>query len=205
VDASKRDSRLNAYFGGLGSTKRVVLYDTLIEKITTNELLAVLGHELGHFKHGDVYKLIAMNGLIMFSFFAILGNLPEQLFNDMFVLKDAGILIALFLMIMSPLMFILMPFINYISRKNEFAADQYGSDLKSADDLKNALIKLTTANKNFPKSHSLYILFYYSHPSVLERIEAMGGMPEISSVERDATNVEFNIFETLGVESNDKY
>jgi STE24 endopeptidase len=198
VDASKRDSRLNAYFGGLGATKRVVLFDTLLEKISTNELLAVLGHELGHFKHGDVYKLIAMNGLIMFSFFAILGNIPDQLFNDMFVLKDAGVLIALFLIIMSPLMFMLMPFINYISRKNEFAADAFGSELKSADDLKNALIKLTTENKKFPKSHALYVLFYYTHPSVLERIEAMGGMPV--TIETKATDVEFNIFETLGVE-----
>ncbi len=70
VDASKRDNRLNAYFGGLGSTKRVVLFDTLIEKLSHNELLAVLGHELGHFKNGDIIKNIAIMGLVMFVFFA---------------------------------------------------------------------------------------------------------------------------------------
>ena len=66
VDASKRDNRLNAYFGGLGSTKRVVLFDTLVEKLTHNELLAVLGHELGHFKNGDILKNIGIMGLVMF-------------------------------------------------------------------------------------------------------------------------------------------
>ena len=80
VDASKRDNRLNAYFGGLGATKRVVLFDTLVEKLTHNELLAVLGHELGHFKNGDIIKNIGIMGVVMFVFFAIFGNLPDELF-----------------------------------------------------------------------------------------------------------------------------
>ena len=69
MDASKRDSRLNAYFGGLGKTKRVVLFDTLLEKLSDKELLAVLGHELGHFKHGDIWKNIALMGLLLFTGF----------------------------------------------------------------------------------------------------------------------------------------
>ena len=80
VDASKRDNRLNAYFGGLGSTKRVVLFDTLIEKLSHNELLAVLGHELGHFKNGDIVKNIGIMGFVMFIFFAIFGNLSDEIF-----------------------------------------------------------------------------------------------------------------------------
>ncbi|MEA1915365.1 MAG: M48 family metallopeptidase, partial [Campylobacterota bacterium] len=83
IDASKRDNRLNAYFGGLGSTKRVVLYDTLIAKLTHNELLAVLGHELGHFKNGDIIKNIGIMGVVMFFFFALFGNLPQELFLSM--------------------------------------------------------------------------------------------------------------------------
>jgi len=79
IDASKRDNRLNAYFGGLGKSKRVVLYDTLIEKLSKNELLAVLGHELGHFKHKDIVKNIVMTGLLLLVMFAIFGNLPEAL------------------------------------------------------------------------------------------------------------------------------
>lgn len=208
IDASKRDTRLNAYFGGLGSTKRVVLFDTLIEKLTHNELLAVLGHELGHFKHGDIFKNIALSGGMMFAFFAILGNIPTELFSQMQVEENAGTLIALFLLIISPLSFFLSPLVNYFSRKNEFAADAFGSDLKSADDLKRALIKLTNENKKFPKSHPLYMLFYYTHPSVLERIEAMGGMPAEHNDTADVADgkiadIEFNIFGTLGVEKDD--
>ncbi len=209
IDASKRDTRLNAYFGGLGSTKRVVLFDTLIEKLTHNELLAVLGHELGHFKHGDIYKNIILSGGMMLAFFAILGNIPAELFSQMQVEQNAGTLIALFLLIISPLSFFLQPVVNYFSRRNEFAADEYGSDLQSADDLKRALIKLTNENKKFPKSHPLYMLFYYTHPSVLERIEAMGGMPEEPKTETEQAvdekieNIEFNIFGTLGVDKED--
>ena len=71
VDASKRDKRLNAYFGGLGKSKRVVLYDTLVEKLNKNELLAVLGHELGHFAHKDIFKNIGLMGVMLFVVFAI--------------------------------------------------------------------------------------------------------------------------------------
>ena len=78
LDASKRDSRLNAYFGGLGKSKRVVLFDTLIEKLTNRELLAVLGHELGHYSHGDIWKNIGMMGLLLFCVFFLLGNLTEN-------------------------------------------------------------------------------------------------------------------------------
>jgi len=122
--------------------------------------------------------------------------------------QNAGTLIALFLLIISPLSFFLQPVVNYFSRKNEFAADEYGSDLQSADDLKRALIKLTNENKKFPKSHPLYMLFYYTHPSVLERIEAMGGMPDErteteQAVDQRIENIEFNIFGTLGVDKED--
>ena len=178
IDSSKRDTRLNAYFGGLGSTKRVVLFDTLLEKLTHNELLAVLGHELGHFKHGDIYKNIALMGVMMFGFFFILGNLPDQIFNEMGVYKESGTLISFFFIITTPLGFLISPIINYFSRAHEFAADEYGAMDNKANDLKKALIKLSTENKSFPKAHKLYEIFYHTHPLVLERIEKMGGMPQ---------------------------
>ena len=78
IDASKRDSRLNAYFGGFGKSKRVVLFDTLIEKLQPIELIAVLGHELGHFKHGDIYKNIAMVGFLLFVVFYGIGHIPNR-------------------------------------------------------------------------------------------------------------------------------
>jgi len=74
MDASKRDSRLNAFFGGLGKSKQVVLFDTLLDKLSDKELLAVLGHELGHFKHGDIWKNIGLMAVLLFLGFSIFGN-----------------------------------------------------------------------------------------------------------------------------------
>ncbi|MGA1931455.1 M48 family metallopeptidase [Arcobacter sp. YIC-464] len=174
VDASKRDNRLNAYFGGLGSTKRVVLFDTLVEKLTHNELLAVLGHELGHFKNGDILKNIGIMGVVMFIFFAIFGNLPEELFLGLSLNQEPAAIIAIF-MIFSPILsFFLMPLISLISRHNEYAADEFGSNLQSKNDLVNALLKLANENKSFPLSHPIYIFFYYSHPPLVERFKELG-------------------------------
>ena len=176
-DASKRDSRLNAYFGGLGKTKRVVLFDTLIEKLTTKELLAVLGHELGHFAHGDIYKNIAMVGAMLFGMFFIFGNLPESLYLEMGLSESPYLLMILLLLNMPVLGFIMMPIMGIMSRHNEYAADKMGSELAGpagAIELANALKKLVTENKSFPLSHPLYIFFHYTHPPVLERLKELG-------------------------------
>ncbi len=174
VDASKRDNRLNAYFGGLGSTKRVVLFDTLIAKLSHNELLAVLGHELGHFKNGDIIKNIGIMGVVLFIFFAIFGNLPDDMFMSLALNKEAFSIIILFLIFSPILSFFLMPLISYISRHNEYAADEFGSNLASKDDLISALLKLANENKSFPLSHKIYIFFYYSHPPLTERFKELG-------------------------------
>jgi len=174
IDASKRDNRLNAYFGGLGSTKRVVLYDTLIEKLSHNELLAVLGHELGHFKNGDILKNIGIMGFIMFVFFAFFGNLNEALFLQMKLDNEPYSIIIVFLMFSPIFSFFLMPLISLISRHNEYAADEFGSKLQSKEDLVNALLKLANENKSFPLSHPLYIFFYYSHPPLTQRFKELG-------------------------------
>ena len=174
VDASKRDNRLNAYFGGLGSTKRVVLFDTLIQKLTHNELLAVLGHELGHFKNGDIIKNIAMMGVIIFSFFAIFGNLNDELFLQMHLNKEAYSIILVILMFSPIISFFLMPLMSAMSRHNEYAADEFGSNMASSEDLVNALLKLANENKSFPLSHPLFIFFHYSHPPLVERLKELG-------------------------------
>jgi STE24 endopeptidase len=174
VDASKRDNRLNAYFGGLGSTKRVVLFDTLIEKLTHNELLAVLGHELGHFKNGDILKNIGIMGFVMFIFFGIFGNLPEELFLQLHLQNEPYAIILIFMMFSPILSFFLMPLISAMSRHNEYAADEFGSNLSAKEDLVNALLKLANENKSFPLSHPLYIFFYYSHPPLVERLKELG-------------------------------
>ncbi len=173
VDASKRDNRLNAYFGGLGSTKRVVLFDTLVQKLSHDELLAVLGHELGHFKNGDILKNIGIMGVVMFIFFAIFGNLPDELFLQMHLSNEPYAIILVFMMFSPILSFFLMPLISLISRHNEYAADEFGSNLSSKDDLVNALLKLANENKSFPLSHPIYIFFYYSHPPLVERLKEL--------------------------------
>jgi len=174
LDASKRDSRLNAYFGGLGKSKRVVLFDTLVEKLTNKELLAVLGHELGHFSHGDIWKNIGMMGLLLFLSFFLLGNLPDSLFYAMNIEPNAGVEIAMMMMLLPLISFVFMPTMSAVSRHNEYAADEFGSELGGKENLVSALMKLVTENKAFPKSHPIYAFFYYTHPPVLERLKELG-------------------------------
>ena len=176
-DASKRDGRLNAYFGGFGKAKRVVLFDTLIEKLTTRELLAVLGHELGHFAHGDIYKNIALVGSMLLAMFAIFGNLPESLYLELGMNESPALVMILLLLFMPVLGFLMMPIMGIVSRHNEYEADKMGSELGGqggAIELANALQKLVTENKSFPLSHPLYIFFHYTHPPVIERLKALG-------------------------------
>jgi len=176
-DASKRDARLNAYFGGFGKAKRVVLFDTLIEKLTTRELLAVLGHELGHFAHGDIYKNIALVGGMLFAMFAIFGNLPEDLYLELGITQEPYLIMILLMLFMPVLGFIMMPIMGMVSRHNEYEADKMGSKLAGIGgeiELANALKKLVTENKSFPLSHPLYIFFHYTHPPVLERLKELG-------------------------------
>ncbi len=180
MDASKRDSRLNAFFGGLGKSKRVVLFDTLVEKLNKKELLAVLGHELGHFSHGDIWKNIALMGVLLFISFYLFGHLPDELFTQMGVVPEAGVQIAMLMLLLPLVSFVFTPFMSYVSRHNEYAADEYGSKMGGKENLVSALMKLITENKAFPKSHPLVIFFYYTHPPVLERLKELG---------HDASNV----------------
>lgn len=174
MDASKRDSRLNAYFGGLGAVKRVVLFDTLIKKLEQNEIIAVLGHELGHFRHGDIYKNILLSGVVMFGLFLLFGNLGEGFYAGLGVEREAPLMLALFSLLLSPIMFFIAPIISYFSRKAEYKADAHGVNSSDRDSLGFALLKLVRENRAFPLSHPLYILFYYSHPPVIKRFEMMG-------------------------------
>ena len=174
MDASKRDSRLNAYFGGLGKSKRVVLFDTLLEKLNKEELLAVLGHELGHYSHGDIWKNIALMGGLLFVAFFLFGHLPDALFTQMGVIPHAGVKIAMLMLLLPLVSFLFTPFMSFVSRHNEYAADAFGSQMGGKENLISALLKLVTENKAFPKSHPLVIFFYYTHPPIIERLKAMG-------------------------------
>ncbi|MCZ6110685.1 M48 family metallopeptidase [Campylobacter ureolyticus] len=170
IDASKRDNRLNAYFGGFGSSKRVVLFDTLIKKLTKNEILAVLGHELGHFKNKDILRILVFSAILFFIIFGLLGNLPETIFNAVGIEKSGGSIIVMIAILSNLLSFIITPLQSFLSRKREFAADKFGAKMQNKNDMINALKKLGSENKAFPKSHKLYSNFYHSHPTLYERI-----------------------------------
>ena len=174
MDASKRDGKLNAFFGGLGKSKRVVLFDTLIEKLNTKELLAVIGHELGHFTHGDIWKNLALMGGLLFVAFYLFGHLPDSLFIQMGVVPQAGVQIAMLMLLLPLLSFVFTPFMSAVSRHNEYSADAFGAEMGGKENLVSALMKLVTENKSFPKSHPLVIFFYYTHPPVLERLKELG-------------------------------
>jgi len=173
IDASKRDNRLNAYFGGFGKAKRVVLFDTLLKKLNKDEIIAVLGHELGHFTHKDIFKNIALMGLFLFIVFYIVGNIPNSLLIELGLTPNAGAKIALIALILPIFSFIYMPIMGLISRHNEYEADKFGAKIGGSGYLISALLKLVSENKSFPHSHPIYIFFYYTHPPVIERLKAL--------------------------------
>ncbi|EIO9483630.1 M48 family metallopeptidase [Campylobacter jejuni] len=173
IDASKRDKRLNAYFGGLFKSKRVVLFDTLLKALNEKELLAVLGHELGHFVHKDIIKALFNGAITMFLLFFVFANLPEFVYLESHLEGVNGGVFALLFILANIFNFLISPMLNALSRKNEFAADQHGAKVTSKEDMKNALIALARENKAFIKTSKIYAFFYLSHPSISDRIKAL--------------------------------
>ncbi|AGV10146.1 M48 family peptidase [Campylobacter coli] len=173
IDASKRDKRLNAYFGGLFKSKRVVLFDTLLKALSERELLAVLGHELGHFVHKDIIKALINGAITMFLLFFIFAHLPDFVYQESHLEGVNGGVFALLFIFANIFSFIISPLINALSRKNEFAADQHGAKVTSKEDMKNALLALARENKAFIKTSKIYTFFYLSHPSISDRIKAL--------------------------------
>lgn len=174
MDASKRDGRLNAYFGGLGKSKRVILFDTLLKKLSNDGILAILGHELGHFKHKDIVKNLCFNAIFLFALFAFIGlGVREVLAFGGLELHIGGVFAFIFLI--SPLIgFYLMPLLGVLSRRAEYRADEFGASISSKMTLANALVRIINENKSFPHSHPWYVFFHYTHPPLLERLRALG-------------------------------
>lgn len=173
IDASKRDKRLNAYFGGLFKSKRVVLFDTLVKALNEKELLAVLGHELGHFVHKDLIKALFNGALMVFLLFFIFAFLPDFVYQQSSLEDVKAGVFALLLIFGNIFGFLFSPFVNAMSRKNEFNADKHGAKLTNKEDMKNALIALARENKAFIKMSRIYTFFYLSHPSIYERLKAL--------------------------------
>jgi STE24 endopeptidase len=181
IDGSKRSKKANAYFTGLGPKKRIVLYDTLIKDHTTEELVAVLAHETGHYKKkhtlwGMVVSIIT-TGLMLFVFSLFIDN-PElsQALGAKKVSFHMGLLA--FAILYSPLSLILGLVMNIVSRRNEYAADLYAAQTYSAKELSSALIKLSVNNLSNLTPHPTTVFFHYSHPPLLKRLQALENIPE---------------------------
>ena len=181
MDGSRRSAHANAYFTGFGAGKRVVFFDTLLKRLSGDEVEAVLAHELGHFAHRHIAKRVAM--MLVFSFlgFALLGWLATQLgfyiglgvTPNTFASNNA-LALLLFMMGLPPFMFFVSPIFASLSRRDEYQADAYARSNASATDLVRALLKLYEDNASTLTPDPLYVRFYYSHPPASARIAALG-------------------------------
>lgn len=180
MDGSRRSAHANAYFTGLGSSKRVVFFDTLLTKLSHGEVEAVLAHELGHFKHKHVLKRMIMMFVMSLAGFALLGWLSRQLafYNGLGVSPNLtapndALALLLFMLALPAFMFFVSPVFSYFSRRDEYQADAYACKQSSGKDLAMALIKLYKDNSSTLTPDPMYVRFYYSHPPASERLAAM--------------------------------
>ncbi len=175
MDGSKRSAHGNAYFSGFGANKRIVFFDTLLERLAPQEIEAVLAHELGHFKLKHIVKRIAVMFAISLAFLALLGYLKNQpwfyqgLGVDPILASDAMALI-LFMLVLPVFTFVLSPLSSISSRKHEFEADAFAATHANADDLVSALVKMYEDNASTLTPDPLHSAFYDSHPPASVRI-----------------------------------
>ncbi len=178
MDASKRSSHGNAYFTGVFGKKRIVLFDTLVQTMGASEVVAVLAHELGHFKlHHVRWQLLRGTAMTGLTFFLMSLCLPLAPFYQSFGLggvSNYGAL-AVFGLWFGIVDFLMQPIENHLSRRNEFAADDFArTQVGNASELASALLKLREKSHAMPITHPLFSSVYHSHPPLLERLAAMG-------------------------------
>jgi len=182
IDGSKRSSKSNAFFTGFGKNKRVALYDTLIENHTTSELVAVLAHEIGHFKKKHIIKgmvISIVQSAVLFFLLSVFLS-AEGLF-EAFFMEEMSVYTGLifFGMLYAPIEMILSIFMQMSSRKHEFEADEYAARTTGKpEDMVSTLKKLSKDNLSNLTPHPFYIFLNYSHPPVLERINAIRELNE---------------------------
>jgi len=177
MDASRRSKHSNAYFTGLGKAKRVVLFDTLLEGMNHGEILAVLAHEIGHWKRHHVLKsLVMFQGLSLVGLYFVFRLTETDFLTAIFRVEVdsffSRILVAVFLVSMT--VFLLRPVITAFTRSMEKEADRLSFELTGdSSTMVSALVKLSKDNLSNLYPHPLYVIFHYSHPPVLERIRAL--------------------------------
>ncbi len=179
IDGSKRSTKANAYFTGFGAKKRIVLYDTLINDMTTNELVAVLAHEIGHYKKKHVIWSLLLSilqtGFVLFLFSLFVGS-PELSAALGVEMPSFHIGLVAFGILYSPISMITGLAMNIFSRKNEYEADAFAAKYFDAAELASALKKLSVKNLSNLRPHPAYVFFHYSHPTLLQRLKALSGL-----------------------------
>ena len=177
MDGSKRSAHGNAFFAGMGKAKRIVFFDTLIEKLNPGEVEAVLAHELGHFKCKHIRKRLLVSFALSFGMFALLGWISTQVwfYTDLGVMPNlngynGGLALALFMLVSPVFSFFFTPLASIASRKHEYEADGFAATKSSAKDLISALVKLYQDNASTLTPDPIYTAFYSSHPPAPLRI-----------------------------------
>ena len=175
MDASKRSTKLNAFFSGMGRVKIIGLFDTLIEKLTIKEVVAVLAHEVGHYKRKHVYTMFAFSNIQTLIMFALMGwllsnpNLSKSLGSD---IPSFHLSMLAFFLLFTPLSTLLGLINNSFSRHNEYQADQFSLDTypDAREHMYSALKKLSVESLSNLNPHPLYVAVHYSHPPILARL-----------------------------------
>lgn len=177
MDGSKRSAHGNAYFTGIGNNKRIVFFDTLLNKLNEEEIEAVLAHELGHFAHKHIIKRLMLSFSVALFFFLVLGWLSQQLwFYTSFGImphidrSNDGLALVLFFLVTPVFTFWFSPLFNWLSRKDEYQADAYAAKHSNPEHLVNALLKLYDDNAATLTPDPLYSAYYASHPPATQRI-----------------------------------
>ena len=177
MDGSKRSTKSNAFFTGFGKFRRIVLFDTLIQKHTVPELVSVLAHEMGHYKKGHIRKFMIMSFINTFLMFFILSFfIGNQYLFEAFSMQNISVYAALvfFGFLYTPISMILSIVQNIISRKYEYEADKYSvTTYKNPQAMIEALKKLSVDNLSNLTPHKFKVFIEYSHPPVLDRIKAI--------------------------------
>ena len=177
MDGSKRSSHGNAFFAGFGATKRIVLFDTLVERLSPSEVEAVLAHELGHYKLHHILKLLLLNALVTFAGLWLLGQLIEEpwFYAGLGVsTQTTATALALFMLALPEFTFFLHPLMARYSRRREFEADAYATQHADPGELVRALVKLYNDNAATLTPDPLHSAFYDSHPPAAIRIARLG-------------------------------
>jgi len=180
MDGSKRSAHSNAFFTGFGASKRVVFFDTLLKQLTPAEMEAVLAHELGHFKHRHIFKMMATSFVMTLLGLALLGFASQQIwfYTGLGVMPNLvggneAVALLLFMLVVPVFTFLLAPLSSWRSRVQEYEADAYAVSQTPAVDLSSALLKLYQDNASTLTPDPWYVTFYYSHPPASLRLARM--------------------------------